>query len=157
MTLTERLDQLNLCRQMIRIVRADAVQFIHQFLRDTLGLGIVHAVHHPVPNCRHRSEADLLFEPIDQESRRGPVIGGLDAATFRQTLNRVVESQNRAGQANAVNLSIKPSLQRIASLIQREPDARRASVDRQDAWVSGFHVAPSFFSPNEASFAHVDV
>jgi hypothetical protein len=104
------------------------------------------------------TEAKPIFSS-SQSIRKaaGPVIGGLDAATFRQTLNRVVESQNRAGQANAVNLSRKPSLQRIASLIQREPDARRASVDRQDAWVSGFHVAPSFFSPNEASFAHVDL
>ena len=48
MTLAERFDQLNLSRQMIRIVRTNAMQLIHQFLRDALGLGIVHAVHHPV-------------------------------------------------------------------------------------------------------------
>ena len=47
---------------------------------------------------------------------------------------RVIERQIRPAQADAFNLSKKPSVQRFASLVQRELDARRAAVDRKDAW-----------------------
>ena len=80
MTPAKRFDQLNLARQMIRVERADAMQFIQQFLGDQLGRGMLHAVDHPVSHCLHRSEADLFFEPVEEQSRRRPVVGGSDVA-----------------------------------------------------------------------------
>ena len=70
MTLAERLDQFNLAGQMIRVVWADAMQFIQQFLGDQLGRGVFHAVDHPVSHRPDRLETLLLFEPINQEIRR---------------------------------------------------------------------------------------
>ena len=81
MTLAERLDQFDLARQMIRVVRPDAMQFIQQFLSDHLGLGVFHAVDHAVSHGPDRCETVLLFEPINQEIRRRFVIGGGEAAT----------------------------------------------------------------------------
>ena len=40
--LAERFDQFNFNGQMVRIVRADAMHLIQHFLRDTLGLVVVH-------------------------------------------------------------------------------------------------------------------
>ena len=70
MTLAERLDQFNLAGQMIRVVRADAMQFIQQFLGDQLGRGVFHAVDHAVSHSPDRFETILLFEPINQGIRR---------------------------------------------------------------------------------------
>ena len=86
-----------------------------------------------------RFETILIFEPINQEIRRRFVIGCGEAAAALLIRGRVIERQTRPAQADAVNLSIKPSLQRFANLVQCEPDTRRAAVDRQDAWLSGFH------------------
>jgi len=72
------------------------------------------------------------FEPINQGIRCRLVIGGGDAAAVLLIPGRVIERQIRTAQADAVNLSQKPSLQRFASLVQRELDARRATIDRQD-------------------------
>lgn len=77
MTPAKRLDQFNLARQMIRVVGTDAMQFIQQFLCDTLGLGVFHAVDHSVFHCLEGSETNSLFEPADQDICCRPVIGGL--------------------------------------------------------------------------------
>ena len=51
MTLAERLDQFDLARQMIRVVWADAMQFIQQFLGDKLRRGVFHAVNHAMSHA----------------------------------------------------------------------------------------------------------
>jgi hypothetical protein len=75
----------------------------------------------------------LLFKPINQGIRRRFVIGNGETATCLWLSIQVVKRQIRPAQADAVNLSIKPSLQRFADLVERELDARRAAVDGQDA------------------------
>jgi len=55
---------------MIRVVRADAMQFIQQFLGDNLRLGMFHPMHHPMSHRFDRFEINLLFEPVDQGIRR---------------------------------------------------------------------------------------
>ena len=138
MTLAERLDQFDLAGQMIRVVRRDAMQFIHQLRRDLFRLGMRHAMHHSVSHGLDRSEGLLRFEPINQETRGRFVIGGGEAATGLRLSIRVVKRQIRPAQADAVNLPIKPLLQRFAHLVQRELDARRAAVDRQDTGLIEF-------------------
>ena len=103
--LAERFDQFNFNGQMVRIVRADAMHLIQHFLRDTLGLVVVHACTTRPSHSLHRFEAGPLCQPIDQESRRGPVIGGRDAATLLLIPNRIVKSRRPAGQADAINRS----------------------------------------------------
>jgi hypothetical protein len=44
--------------------------------------------------------------------------------------SRIVDDKIRAVQPDAIDLSIEPPPRRFACLIHREPDARRAAVDR---------------------------
>ena len=64
MALAECLDQLDLERQMVRVIRRDAVQFIEQLRRDPLRFAMRHPMHHPVSHGFDRSEHRLRFEPI---------------------------------------------------------------------------------------------
>ena len=61
MPLAERLDQFNLARQMIRVVRPEAMQFIQQFLGDHLRLGVFHAVDHAVSHGPDRLRSHSCF------------------------------------------------------------------------------------------------
>ena len=91
MTLAERLDQLNLAGQMIRVVRADAMQFIQQFLGNHLGLDVLHAMNHAMSHRPDRRKTILLFQPINQGIRSRFVIGGDDACApcrFRAVVER---------------------------------------------------------------------
>ena len=121
--LAERLDQFNLAGQMIRVVRPKAMRFSQQFPGDHLGLDVFHAVDHSVSHSQDRSETILLFELINQEIRCRLVIGSGNAASVLLIPGRVVERQIRSAQADAVNLSMQLSLQRLAGLIQHELDA----------------------------------
>ena len=76
--------------------------------------------------------------PCEDERVQSTERGG-DAAAVLPIPGRVGESQIRIGQAAAVNLPIQRSLQRFAGLIQRELDARRAPIDRQDAALIWFY------------------
>ena len=116
MTLTEGLDQFDLAGQMIRVVWTDAMEFIQRFLRDNLRLGVLHPMNHPVPHRPDRSELILLFEPIHQEVCRRFVIVGGESATVLPIRGRLMECQIRPAQADAIDLSIKSSLQRVADL-----------------------------------------
>jgi hypothetical protein len=131
MALAERLDQVDFAGQMIRVIRADAMQFIQQFLGNQLGRGVLHAVDDTVPHSPDRLES-ILFEPINQKIRCRFVIGGGETAAVRLMPGRVSERQTRPAQADAINLSIEPSLQWFADLVQGKPDARRTAIDRQD-------------------------
>ena len=55
---------------MIRVVWADAMQFIQQFFGDNLRLGMFHAVNHAMSHAFYRCEINLLFEPVNQGIRR---------------------------------------------------------------------------------------
>ena len=124
MTLAERLNQFNLVGQMIRVVWPEAMQFIQQFLGDNLGLDVFHPMDHAVSHRPDRFETMLLFEPIHQEIRGRFVIGGGEAAAVRLFPGWVIECQICPAQADAINLSIKPSLQRFFDMVKRELDAR---------------------------------
>jgi hypothetical protein len=87
---------------------------------------------HAVSHRPYQFETILLFQPINQGIRRRFVIGGGEAETPLPFPDRVIERQIRPAQADAVNLSIKPALQRFACLVQRKLDARRAAIDGQD-------------------------
>jgi hypothetical protein len=43
------------------------------------------------------------------------------------------------GVSSSLNSALQNPSERVTGLYQRELDARRAAIDRQDAWVSWFH------------------
>lgn len=69
------------------------MKFIQQCLGDTLGLGMLHAVDHAVTDSHDVRQTNVLIEPVDQEIRRGKVIGSHDALTVLLTLGCIAESQ----------------------------------------------------------------
>jgi hypothetical protein len=95
MTLTECLDQFDFAGQMFGVVRADAMQFIQQFLCDQLGHDVLHTVDHSVSQGPDRLEAILLFEPINQEIRCRFMIRSGQATTVLLLPSRVMEPQTR--------------------------------------------------------------
>jgi hypothetical protein len=61
------------------------------------------------------------------------VVGGGKAAGDLRFSSRIVDDQIRTAQTDAIDLPIEPPPRRFACLIHREPDARRAAVDGQEA------------------------
>ena len=80
MALPERLDQPDLARQVLGVIRRDAVQFREQLRRDPLRFGMRHAVHHAVSHGLDRREDRLRLEPVQQNAHRRAVVGGGKAA-----------------------------------------------------------------------------
>ena len=64
MALAECLYQLDLKRQMIRVIRRAVVQFIEQLRRDPLRFAMSHPMDHAMTNGFDRSKHLLRFEPI---------------------------------------------------------------------------------------------
>ena len=132
MTLAECLDQLDLAWQMIRVVRPDAMQLIQQALAHDLGLDVLHPMDDAMAHGLDCGQCVLLFEPVNQNISRRPVIGGCDIQSALLRRGRAAEGQIGAAQADAIDLPIEPALQRFGDLVQHEPDARRAAIDGED-------------------------
>jgi len=79
--------------------------FRQQGRRDQFRLLVPHAVHDTVPDGRHRREERIGFQPVQH--------GG-------------------HGRAAAIDLAVDPAPERVAGFIHREPDARRAAIQRQE-------------------------
>jgi hypothetical protein len=124
---------------MIRVVRADVMQFIQQLFCDYLRLGMFHAMNHPMSHRFDRRELWSGFEPVYQGICRRFVICGGKFATSLWFAIGVVKRQISPAQADAVNLSMKPTFQWFANVVERKLDAGGTTVDGQDACVSWFH------------------
>ena len=75
MTLAERLDQLDLLRQMLRIEWAEPVQFLNHFRSDSLRLAIFRpAMHHAMPGRGQCVMPAVFLDPIHQNAHRHRVI-----------------------------------------------------------------------------------
>ena len=108
---------------MIGIVRADAMEFIQQCLGDHLGSGVSHPMDHPVSHPADRIESLLSLQPVEQRIRGRFVVGGRKPAAVLLMAVRVNEREVFPAQANAVNLPVQPSLERLDGLVKRELDA----------------------------------
>lgn len=77
MAATDRLDQFDLTREVLRVLGRDTGQ-LRQILRsDTDRCGMMHAMHHPMSNRAERRTVRFLLEPSDQEFGRRAMIGRL--------------------------------------------------------------------------------
>ena len=94
MSLTEGLDQADFARQMIRIVRRDAVQFREQLRRDQLWFRMMHAMHHTVSHRLDRGEDRLLSKPSQQKLHSSAVVGGSEAMDKRSRCRRIINQQD---------------------------------------------------------------
>src|ERR1019366_1363167 len=124
MALAERLYQLDLERQMLRVVRRDAMQFLEQLRSDPLRLRMPHAVYHAVSRRLHCGGDARLFEPVDQHTRGAAMVAGFDPTTLRSCAGRVVDGERRAGKPDALDPSAYVSQKRFGKIVKRELDAR---------------------------------
>jgi len=67
---------------------------------------------------------------------------------FLLICGRVLENQMRALQANAIHLPVQLQQQKITQPKDSKFDARRARIDRQQAWWARLHEATSFIKPS---------
>ena len=83
---SERLDQLDLARHVIRVVRADLPQFVDQLGRDALGLMVATPpMNDTMPDGGDLREPDCAFEPIDQQAHGRLLVRGIDRAILLAT------------------------------------------------------------------------
>jgi len=149
----ERLDQLDLARQVIGVVRRDAAQFREQPRRDPFRRRMPHAVHHAVAHGPDRREDRLLLQPAQQEIHRRAVVGGGHADGRPRLSRRLAGGQIRAAQTDAIDLPGQPPPRPCARLKHREPDARRSAVDGQDAGQRRFHESVPVMTPPVHGFS----
>jgi hypothetical protein len=128
----ERLDEVDLPRQVLRVVRADPPKLGEQVVGDGLRLEIpAAAVDHAVPDRRECGEPHLAIDPLDQQPRGRPMVRCLD----RGLADRAADAdggQPRAGQADPLDPARGPPRGRVGPIEQRELQAGRPAVDRQD-------------------------
>ena len=67
------------------------------------------------------------------DSRPRAVIGRGRAARAPRRSSRIADDETRAAQSDATDLPSQTPRRRFSDLVYREPDARRAAVNRQDA------------------------
>ncbi len=95
-TVSERLDQLDLARQVIRVTRTDLSQFLDQLGRDTFGLMVATpAMNDSMSDAGDFRETDCAIEPIDQQADSRLLIRGIDPAILVATAARI--GQDPAG------------------------------------------------------------
>jgi hypothetical protein len=85
-TVSERLDQVDLARQVIWVARANLAQFLNQLGRDAFGLMVTSpAMNDTVPNGGDCRETDCMIEPIDQQVDGCLLIRGVDLSILPAT------------------------------------------------------------------------
>ncbi len=124
MPLAKRFDQFDLAGQMFGIERCNAMQFLEQLRRDQLRRGVLHAVHDAMTDRFHRIEIGLCLDPFDQKLRSGFVILSIERKGLFLILVRRKKGNIRPARSDAIDLPVKPSLQRSVDSIERKLDAR---------------------------------
>jgi hypothetical protein len=131
-TLREGLDQFDFAGQMFGIIRAEAAQFLQQFRRDALRLGVGQAVDDAMADGFDGGELALVFEPINQGGRgRFGVLSSEIWAGLGVTQN-VAKCQGRSAQADPGDLAGEKTLPGLAGFVKGELDARGTAIDGQD-------------------------
>jgi hypothetical protein len=136
----KRLGQQDLLRQMLRIEWTEPSQVLDHFRSEPCGLAVLRpAMHHAMPHGRQASTPAAFLDPIHQNTHRHRVIRRRHSARDVVCLVPAFHAQSGARQSNPLNPALQNASQRVTRLEQRELDARRAAIDRQDARASDCH------------------
>ena len=131
---SERLDQLDLTRQVIGVIRADLAQFLDQLGRDAFRLMVpAPPMNDTMPDGCDFREPDRVFEPIDQQADGRLLVRGIDRAIFLATAAGIGDDPPGILQPDPIDVAGQDPRGRIGPLKERELEARRSTVDRQDA------------------------
>ena len=130
----KRLGQQNFLRQMFGIKRTELVQLLDHCRRDPLRFPIFRAaMHHAVAHGRQRAACDLFLDPIHQDGTPPPCGPAPRWAAKSCRLRSNPLPRNCPAAGRCLRFARPESAAIRAGFKQRELDARRAAVDRQDA------------------------
>jgi hypothetical protein len=122
---SERLDQQDLSRQVIRVERADPAQVLDQLGRDAFGLMVATPpVNDTMPDGRDCRESDFAFEPIDQQADGRLLVRGSDRAILVATAARIGQDPAGLIQPDPIDATGQEARGRIGLLKERKLEAR---------------------------------
>ena len=135
MTRPERLDQLDLARQMIGGVGRGFAELFQDFWRDASRFGSRQTVNDAVADGTDGGELSPCLEPVEKNRRSG--LTGRDGCLLL-ALSLRLPGQRRARASNPVELSVQ---QRRGTLspIDSKLDARRPAIDGENRGRCGSH------------------
>jgi hypothetical protein len=130
----ERLYQFDLERQMLRIEGTEPVQLLDHFRGDLLRLAIFRAaMHHAVPHRGQCVTPAVFFDPLHQGADCRRMIRRRHRPRKIVRRVRALHPQGGLRQPDPLKFATQNLSERHTDLEQRELDARRAAIDRQDA------------------------
>lgn len=135
-TALDRLDQVDLQWQVLRIVGGDPVQLLHEKGGDSFRLRVPHAVDDAMTDRADRGEAlpggEAIEQVVDERTagRAGEALS-LNGA-HRAVRRKRFEREGGPGRADALDLPREGPPQRPLGVISRELDARGAAVEGED-------------------------
>jgi hypothetical protein len=142
---------------MIWIERTEPVKHLNQFGGDALRLAVSRAAMDDAMPDRNRQIADRLFlNPVHQGFGSRRVIIGMHRPRETLSLIQTVHPQDRVGKSDPLDPAVHSPPERFPYIEEGEFDARRSTIDRQDASISGFHRSFLAIQSKETSFAQVD-
>ena len=133
----DRLDQRDLPGQVFRVEGGDPPQLVEQLRGDERRLDeTVPAVDDAVADGRDRGEPRVLCDPLDHEPDGRGLIRGLDRAILTPTAAPVADDQPGFPEPDPLDATGEDPFDRVGRREDRELQAGRAAVDRQDvrAW-----------------------
>ena len=118
---SERLDELDLTRQVIGVVRAELAQFLDQLGRDAFGLMVpAPPMNDTMSDGGDLRESDRVFEPIDQQADGRLLVRGIDRAIFFASTAGICDDPPGRLQPDSIDLARQQPHGRIGPLIECE-------------------------------------
>ena len=129
----DRLDQRDLPGQVFRVERGDPPQLVEHLRGDELRLDeSAPPVDDAVPDGRDRAEPRLSSDPLDHQPGGRGLVRGLDRAILTPTAAGIADDQPGLPEPDPLDAAGEDPLDRVGRREDRELQAGRAAVDRQD-------------------------
>jgi hypothetical protein len=129
----ERVDQLDLPWEVVRRIRRDPSQFFENLGRDSLGpMKSVPAMDDPMTDRRNLNHPTGRHQAIDQETKRYVMIGDRKPVVDEDPPFSVERLESSVGESDSIDLSGEDAMAEVVVSKNRELDARRTAVDREE-------------------------
>jgi len=131
------LHELDLARKMFRVEGRDPLQFLEQTGRDPLRVRMVHAVHDAMPGGFGGRHQGVRPQPVHEEGdRRSLIAADRDPVSGGRAVS-IIHGKRGARKAYPVHLAGEQRRRGIPGVVERETDARRTPVERENISHSG--------------------
>ena len=129
----KRLDRLDLAGEMVGVVNSDPAQRTDNLARDShRTVELLATVNNAMPNNSDVTQADAKSEVFHEEADSGWLIGSVDLTIDFRTAIGIRHDQPRTRHTDPLDSAPQHSNRRVGRSEQRELEARRTAVDRQN-------------------------